>query len=148
VPRTAARTTRTPAALETIPLLRALALLLGALVLLAHLVTIRLSSIIPNWLAVDWPDLAKHFSLVGSFALVYRLSLRRSGAGGLGAVFDAPGAAWRTIGVCSSWAGVCELLQFRHPYRDFSVIELSLNILTPVLIAGLIELLNPRHLRD
>jgi hypothetical protein len=152
----------------------------GALVLLAHQVTVKLSAVIPDWLSLDWPDLGKHALLVGSFALLYRLSLRsapasgarpparqgsaghrtRSGGAGhrarhpeglfavLRAIGEAPGAWARTAIVCGGWAALCELSQFRHPYRDFSVIELALNALMPMLVATVFEMLNPVRLRS
>ena len=57
-----------PALYARIPWLRAVALALGIAVLLAHAFTARPLGLWLDWLHVDWPDIAKHFSLLGAFA--------------------------------------------------------------------------------
>ncbi|MCC7477298.1 hypothetical protein IT575_02470 [bacterium] len=56
-------------------------------------------------------------------------------------LWDVPGAGLRSVLVCSGWGAFCETLQIWHPYRDFSPLELGVNMLTPVLWASLVWLL-------
>lgn len=161
-----------PPQLARVPFWQWAAYVYGGFVLLAHQITVRLSRFVPSWLEVDWPDLGKHALLVGIFALLYRLSLRRAAGGSarsparrgsgarrrasarespfavLRAVLEAPGAWMRTSLVCGGWAALCELTQFRHPYRDFSIYELALNALLPMLVATVFEMFNPLRLRS
>jgi hypothetical protein len=107
---------------------RWLGLLLGVVVLLAHTVTLREVINLPAWWHIDWPDIAKHAVLISSFALAYRLSypLRQRSAD------------WPSIALCSGWAGLCEVSQHFIPARDFSIYELAANMLTPLLVVGLV----------
>lgn len=138
------------------PQLRWLAGLLGAVVLILHVVTI---AAVRRWLpgfVFDFEDAWKHFALLSSFALVYRLSwcrpykLRRGERGAALAWnwlatwprrLAVPGALLATTIVCGSWGMLCEALQLDLPYRGFSPIELGINGLTPLVIAGLVRLL-------
>lgn len=116
------------------PILRVAALIIGVLVFLAHVMTLHRPGLPPNWLSVDYRDLVYHSSALSLFALTYRLSFARG----------APRGALSTILLCSTWGALCEISQHWIPARDFSVIELGVNILTPVVIAGLIALLRIR----
>jgi VanZ family protein len=118
-------------ALPRRPWLRALALTLGAVVLLAHIVTLRDWIELPAWWQIDWPDIAKHAALISAFTLAYRLSFRGSPRG----------ADIVSILICSGWAGLCEALQHWIPARDFSIYELAANTLTPVAVVGILRLL-------
>ena len=114
--------------------LRFPALLIGVLVFLAHVMTIRPMGIPPHWLHVDWEDVVYHATALGTFALAYRLSFARGAAGG----------ALLTVLFCSGWGAACEIMQHWIPARDFSVIELGVNTLTPLLIVGLLSLIRLR----
>jgi hypothetical protein len=119
--------------------LRTLALTLGVLVMLAHIFTLKPIAVWLDWLHIDWPDIAKHFTMLSLFAVSYRLSWSCvSRHEKSHAVAKRPGLA--TVVVCSSWGALCECIQHWIPARDFSVFELAVNILTPVLIAGLFAL--------
>ncbi len=107
-----------------------LALLLGAGVFLAQVMTPHELRGHPHWLSMDLADLIKHFSGLALFALAYRLSYPLA----------APGALGSTIAVCSGWGAACEICQHFIPARDFSVIELGVNMLAPALVAGLFAL--------
>ena len=102
------------------------ALVLGAGVFLAQVMTLHELRSHPHWLSVDVADLIKHFSGLALFALAYRLSYP----------LKAPGAAFATVAVCSGWGALCEICQHYIPARDFSVIELGVNMLAPMLVAG------------
>lgn len=180
------RRSTVPPANARLTWLRYVALLLGALVFLGHVITLKLNLWAPPWWEVDWQDVPKHFGMLSAFSLSYRLSWRwpageleralpgakaqrgasiraqaarrRAAAqrghaglpGALGtalarlrlwlALWDVPGAGLRTIIVCSGWGVFCETIQIWHPYRDFSPLELGVNIVTPALWAGLIWL--------
>jgi len=114
--------------------LRVAALLIGLLVFLAHTMTLRRPGIPPDWLSLDVRDLVYHSTALATFALTYRFSFVRGALGG----------AALTILFCSSWGALCEISQHWIPARDFSVIELGVNILTPIVITGLVALLRLR----
>ncbi|HES58530.1 MAG TPA: hypothetical protein ENO21_03770 [Firmicutes bacterium] len=114
--------------------LRIAALLIGVLVFLAHVMTIKPLGIPPHWLHVDWEDVLYHSTALGTFALVYRLSIPRA----------VPGGALATVLFCSGWGAACEIMQHWIPARDFSVIEFGVNTVTPVLIVGLLRLVRLR----
>lgn len=141
-PAGARRRKRRPAAATTYQRrtwLRAVALSLGVLVLLAHIFTLKPSAVWLNWLHIDWPDMLKHFTLLSLFALSYRLSWLRVSRHEVREVLTAsPG--FTTVAVCSGWGGLCECLQYWIPYRDFNVFELAVNLLTPLFIAVIIGL--------
>jgi hypothetical protein len=119
--------------------LRAVALSLGILVLLAHVFTLKPIAEWLGWLHIDWPDIAKHCAMLSLFTLTYRLSWVDASRTGFNPS-SASQAGLASILVCSSWGALCETLQHWIPARDFSVWELSVNILTPLLITGLIQL--------
>jgi VanZ family protein len=121
--------------------LRAIAILLGILVLLAHVFTLKPIATWLGWLHIDWPDIAKHCAMLSLFTLTYRLSWIDA----VKSEMDwstAAQAGLASILICSSWGALCETLQHWIPARDFSVWELAVNILTPLLIVGLIQLVN------
>jgi len=125
--------------------LRALALALGVIVFIAHVITIRPAGPHPRWFEIYWPDLYKHIVIVAAFALSYRLSY--TGAAGSrhrsrSSRVTAGAADTATVLVCSSWGAFCEILQHWIPARDFSVIELSANVLTPIIVVGLLRWLS------
>jgi VanZ family protein len=122
-----ARTRRPSTATRRI-FFRVLALVLGVVVLLAHTVTMGEIFRLQQQLHMDWPDLAKHAVLIASFALSYRLSypLRQRSAD------------WPSIALCSGWAALCEILQSVIPGRDFAPVELAANIVTPMIVVGLV----------
>jgi hypothetical protein len=109
--------------------LRTVAIVLGVVVLLAHTVTIPQVTELPVLWHVDWPDMAKHITLISAFALAYRLSFRGR----------APGADLASIYYCSGWAGLCEIAQYWIPAREFSPLELAANALTPVAVIGVLR---------
>jgi VanZ family protein len=111
--------------------LRAVAVLLGLVVLLAHAATLRQVMDLPIAWHVNWPDLPKHITLISIFALAYRLSFRGR----------APGADLTSIYFCSGWAGLCEIMQHWIPAREFSVYELAANVLTPIAVVGVLRVL-------
>lgn len=123
------RSRRVPSAASRRPWLRAIALLLGVLVLLAHTITLKEVIELPVWWHVDWPDLVKHISLISTFTLAYRLSFRAA----------SPAADRASAWLCSGWAGFCECLQHFIPARDFSIVELAANSLTPLLVIALLR---------
>ena len=119
--------------------LRAIALLCGILVLLAHVFTSKPIADWLGWLHIDWPDIAKHCAMLSFFTLSYRLSWIDASASSL----DLSGsgkAGLASIVVCSCWGALCETLQHWIPARDFSVWELAVNVLTPMFIVGLFQL--------
>lgn len=121
------------------PWLRTLALMLGILVLLAHIFTLKPIAVWIDWLHIDWPDIAKHFTMLSLFALTYRLSWGSvSRHEKSNHIVERPGFA--TVIVCSGWGAVCECVQHWIPARDFNVFELAVNVLTPLFIAGLVAL--------
>jgi hypothetical protein len=114
------------------------ALALGIVVLLVHVFTTRPLAPWFDWLHIDWPDVAKHFSLLGAFALAYRLSWpsmppRRAGSGSV------LGPGLSTALLCGGWGALCEILQHWIPARDFAPAELLVNALTPALVGILGE---------
>jgi len=111
--------------------LRAVALALGVVVVLAHTVTLPQVRELPAMWHVDWPDLYKHILLISAFALSYRLSFRGR----------APGADLVSLCFCSGWAAFCECIQFWIPAREFSPLELAANALTPVAVVGVLRVL-------
>jgi len=119
--------------------LRSIALLLGLLVLLAHVFTLKPIAEWLGWLHIDWPDIAKHCAMLSLFTLSYRLSWIADSQAGAGDASSSR-AALASIIVCSSWGALCETLQHWIPARDFSVWELAVNILTPMLITGIVQL--------
>jgi len=114
--------------------LRWLALLLGGLVFLGHVITLKEWVFYPYWLSINWPDVYKHFTTLAVFALAYRLSF------GL----YTPYAGRATVAVCSTWGALCEITQHWIPPRDFSVWELAVNILAPIAVAGVVALFTRR----
>jgi hypothetical protein len=106
------------------------AVILGAGVFIAQVMTTGELHGHPHWLAANTADLIKHFSGLTLFGLSYRLSYP----------LKAPGAALATIAVCSGWGACCEVCQHFIPARDFSVIELGVNMLAPALVAGIFAL--------
>jgi len=114
--------------------LRIAALAIGMLVFLAHTMTLHRPGVPPDWLAVDYQDLVYHSTALSLFSLTYRFSFPRG----------APGGAAFTILLCSTWGALCEISQHWIPARDFSVIELGVNILTPIVITALVALFRLR----
>jgi VanZ family protein len=116
---------------------RWLALLMGAGVLGAHILTTNGPIKLPHWTYLDMEDFVKHTTGMAIFAITYRLSYR--GTPKL--------AARNTVLFCSLWGGFCEVLQHFIPARDFSVFELGTNTMTPALIAllSLVPLLFTRR---
>ena len=104
-----------------------LALVLGLLVLLGHVVTLKPPRPSAELLSVKWQDLLAHFAMLLSFTLAYRLSFRGD------ARLSNRAALW----VCSLWGALCEVLQYWIPARDFNLVELAVNVLTPALTVGL-----------
>ncbi|MCB1188485.1 hypothetical protein KDL29_15090 [bacterium] len=132
-----------PSAMRRIPLL-ALASILGALILVAHIITL---GILPNigmelvtFLAGtrfefsiprnELRDLGLHMGMFTLFTLSYRLSWRSGG----------PAVRLATIMLCSGWGMFCESLQIFIHRRDFSLLDLGVNMLTPMLVVGLTRL--------
>ena len=113
--------------------LRLVALAWGAVVLLGHVMTY--GDVIPRWLHhVEPPDLVKHLTGVGLFALLYRASWAGVEVGD-GRTRLSPTLA--ALLVCCSWGALCESLQIFVPLRDFDLRELALNTLSPAVIIGL-----------
>jgi hypothetical protein len=124
------------------------AIVIGALILIAHIITLRIVPRIGDELITlfaGWPiefsmprselrDLGLHASMFTLFTLCYRLSWRGSG----------PGIRLATIMVCSGWGMLCESLQLGIQRRDFSFIDMAVNALTPLIIVGLIRLFERR----
>ena len=113
---------------------QALALLIGLAVFVAHVATLRIPETIPDWMQFERNDLAAHFAMLFTFALVYRLSYA-----------GAPRGAHRaTLFICCGWGAVCECAQFFLPSRSFNFIELGINTVTPAVVVGLSALLSRR----
>jgi VanZ family protein len=106
---------------------QALALLIGMLVFLAHVTTLNISVVFPDWLRLSLRDILAHFVMLATFALVYRLSF----------VGNAARANRASLYVCASWGAICECAQYFHPARDFNLWELGANILAPAIVIAL-----------
>lgn len=125
-----------------------MAIVIGALILIAHIITLRIVPKLDDALITlfaGWPiefsmprselrDLGLHASMFTLFTLCYRLSWRGSG----------PGIRLATILVCSGWGMICETLQLGIQRRDFSLVDMSVNVLTPIIIVGLTRLFERR----
>jgi hypothetical protein len=113
--------------------LRILALIIGVGVMLAHVFTLKPIAVWLDWFHIDWPDIAKHFTMLSLFTLAYRLSWIGGLAHKKGLAVDAA-PTWASIAICSGWGGMCEIIQHWIPARDFNIFELGINTVTPVLI--------------
>ena len=110
---------------------QALALVIGMLVFLAHVTTLDVGAIFPDWLRLSLRDLLAHFAMLAAFTLVYRLSF----------VGGAARANRASLYVCASWGAICECMQYFHPQRDFNLWELGANILAPAIVVALFVVL-------
>ena len=122
----------------------AIAILCGALILIAHIITLRIIPIVSTDMVTlfagtplefsipfnELRDLGLHMAMFSLFTLCYRLSWRGSGLG----------IRLATILVCSGWGAMCESLQLFIHRRDFSWLDMSVNVLTPLIIVGLTRL--------
>ncbi len=106
-----------------------IAFVIGGIILIAHVFTKAPMITPPGMFEINPKDLAYHFSFIAVFTLAYRLSYRGS----------PPGTNRATILVCSGWGAFCEIIQHWIPARDFSVIEFGVNVLTPVIITGIVS---------
>lgn len=111
--------------------LRWLALLLGVALLFAHIAVWKEPGIRPHWLYLDPHDALYHFTALTLFTVVYYLSFPP----------NYKGRAVSAALACAAWGAFCEVIQHWIPARDFSVIELGINMLTPVLAAGFLRLI-------
>ena len=123
-------------------------MILGALILIAHIITLRIIPIVGSELVTlfagtplefslprnELRDLGLHMAMFSLFTLSYRLSWCGSG----------PGIRLATILVCSGWGVLCESLQLFIHRRDFSWLDMSVNVLTPLIIVGLTRLFERR----
>ncbi len=106
-----------------------IAFVIGGVILVAHIFS-KVSVIDPPGMWEYSPrELLYHFSFIAVFTIVYRLSYLGS----------PPGSNRATILVCSGWGAFCEIIQHWIPARDFSPIEFGVNVLTPVIITGIIS---------
>ncbi|MEZ5339373.1 MAG: hypothetical protein R3F46_14070 [bacterium] len=131
------------AASRRMPMLAA-ASIIGALILVAHIITLRIVPQLGTELVTllagtplefsiprnELRDLGLHVAMFSLFTLSYRLSWRGSG----------PAVRWATFLLCSGWGAFCESLQIFIHRRDFSPLDLSVNMLTPLLLIGIIRL--------
>lgn len=114
--------------------LRIAALVLGVVVLLAHVFTLKPIAAWLDWLHIDWPDMAKHFTMLALFTLAYRMSWSGGSAHEKG-LASAVEPTWACIALCSGWGCLCESLQHWIPARDFNVFELAVNVGAPAGVA-------------
>jgi VanZ family protein len=121
--------------------LRGLAIALGVAVLLAHIYTFPLPHPLIPWLALNLPDVVKHFLMLAAFSLAYRLSW----AGGEAGAGLSPGVA--TVLYCGGWGALCEVLQIWMPTREFSPLELGVNVGAALAVVGLVSALHPSSFR-
>ncbi|MDQ3023796.1 MAG: hypothetical protein M3R04_05340 [bacterium] len=137
---------------------RALAWLGGALVLLAHVYTLDTPPGLRNLFEANLRDVVYHSSMLTLFTLAFRASLttveaasrpRRSARVATGKAGTKPRptlspADATALWVCCGWGAFCECLQLLIPAREFSLIELALNIGVPVLVIALYSLAGRR----
>lgn len=130
-----------------IPLL-VLAIVLGALILVAHIITLSIVPQLGTELVYflsgtrfefsiprnELRDLGLHFAMFSLFTLAYRLSWAASG----------PAIRLVTVLMCSGWGVLCESLQVFIDRRDFSWLDMSVNVLTPVVVVGITRLFERR----
>ena len=126
-----------------IPLL-ATAVIFGALILVAHIVTLSIVPPVGSELLTfltgtplefslprnELRDMGLHAAMFTLFTLSYRLSWIGSG----------PHIRLATLVVCSGWGVLCECLQIFIQRRDFSGLDLAVNALTPMIIVGIVRL--------
>jgi len=109
-------------------------------VLLGHINTLHLAQPLIPWLALNLPDVVKHFLMLAAFSLAYRLSWAGGEAAGL-----SPGVA--TVLYCGGWGALCEVLQIWIPTREFNLLELGVNVSAPLAVTGLVSALHPSSFR-
>ncbi len=121
-----------------------MAIICGALILVAHIITLRILPIVGTELITfltgtrfefslprnELRDLGLHMGMFTLFTLFYRFSWRGSG----------PQVRLATIVMCSGWGVFCETLQLWIQRRDFSWLDMSVNVLTPLIIVGITRL--------
>ncbi|MBN2081156.1 hypothetical protein JW859_02995 [bacterium] len=113
---------------------RGLAYTIGLAVFLAHVMTLAIPTTRPDWLSLEMRDLAGHFAMLFTFALVYRLSFTRAAR--------LPSLA--TACVCAGWGAACECSQLLISTREFNLFELSANIIAPLFVAALFYIIRGR----
>jgi len=106
----------------------------GLIVFLAHVVTYRPPEELLGNVPPEIKELIYHSLLLGSFALVYRLSFKRGGWRG----------ALLSILVCSGWGAACELSQQLIDGRSYAWQELLANIAAPIAVISLYSLFSRR----
>lgn len=111
-----------------------LAMVIGLAVFGAHVVTLHIPDNLPEMLSFEHNDWAAHFAMLFTFALVYRLSY----------VGSPRGVHRATLFVCCGWGAACEYLQLYLPSRDFSLLELGINTVTPAIIVALSAMISRR----
>jgi len=113
---------------------RGLAYAIGLAVFLAHVMTLSVPAVHPDWLSLELRDLAGHFAMLFTFAFVYRLSFTRAAR--------MPSLA--TAFVCAGWGAACECSQILISTREFNLFELSANIIAPLFVAALFYIVRGR----
>lgn len=128
----------TAAAFGRVDWLRIIAILIGVGVLLGHVYAPRHPAGHTPWFPPSWTDLMKHSATLFIFAAAYRFSWRGL-AGRATAGLARLGAGQATALFCGGWGAICEITQIWISGRQFSPIELGINVLVPVLTAGLLS---------
>jgi len=121
-------------AVQRYRIVQGLAVLIGLAVFAAHVVTIHVPDNLPEALQFTHNDWVAHFGMLFLFTMVYRLSYAGTPAGTHRA----------TLFICSGWGAFCEFTQIFLPHRDFQLLELGINTLTPAVVVALSAMFSRR----